>query len=357
MDQKNIKQRDVLDFDKFKTAYDVVQKVLMLKKDGSAHPGSHVIKGENLYVRNDANPYKAMGIAYDEEQADINKYISADKVDVFHNHKLTTEEKKKVTDAYGNEVVTHHQVAFILDENIHADLKTATFEEAIYILAETNNFDVKKYKAILEEEESKEESKEEVDPDDEYRAKYTGQTVILNGDSAKIYDEEGIATIKSKENELRLPWKEINNIITTKDGNFKMKVEKKEEPKEDKKEEKKEEKPKEEKKVKKITESELNENKRKNYFRKDFQKYPYQIFFSDHNMADAVGADSVAELIEHVAKARNLKAFAIFKGGSDFRSTTDEKHLISWYDSEDADYWFNRSKHEPELLKERITSL
>ncbi len=259
MDQKNIKQRDVLDFDKFAKAHETAMQAVMLKKDESAHPGAHAIKGEDLYVKNDANPYKAMGIPHNEEKGNTNDYMTANQVDVFHNRELTTEEKKKIEDAYGNEVVTHHQVAFILDESIDEDMKEATLEEAIIILAESGkDFDLNNYAQVLneakeekaekKEEPKKEEPKEEeedVDPDDAYRDKYVGKTVILNGDSAKVSDEEGIGTIKSKHNELILPWREIDKIITTKDGNFKMKVEKKEEEKE------KEEKPKEEKKEKK----------------------------------------------------------------------------------------------------------
>ena len=132
MDQSNIKKRDVKDFDKFSNAYDLASKTVQMKQGQSAHPGAHVIEAENLYVRNDANPYKAMGIAYDEKQADINpKYMNANQVDVFHNRKLTAEEKKTVTDAYGSQVVTHHQMAFILDESISDEIKWGKLAESV----------------------------------------------------------------------------------------------------------------------------------------------------------------------------------------------------------------------------------
>lgn len=342
MDNKNVKERRVMDFDKFKGAYDQAKKVIMLKKDESAHPGTHPIKGEPLYVRNDANPYKAMGIEHDEKIADINKYMSANKVDVFHDRKLTADEKKKIDDFYGNQTVTHHQMAFILDENVSDEVKkfgiiteklnyllsvdkfcltennksnvtkkdlqygalrdvntddrrsdgAAYAKDALhdikdaellklvaqyydddnktvaYIIdenfgliwlvadkivliwyAETDNNEVvrdittedglirlinSRNLSIMNEEEETETEEEPADKEEEYKAEYTGKTVILNGDSAKIHDEDGIAHIKSKENDLVLTWKGVHEVMSKKDGNFTMKVEKKKE--EDKKE-------------------------------------------------------------------------------------------------------------------------
>lgn len=96
---------------------------------------------------------------------------------------------------------------------------------------------------------------------------------------------------------------------------------------------------------------------RKYYDRTNFSKYPYQMYFSDNGMADAVGADSIAELIDNVAKKRNLKAFAIFKADRGFHSTADEKYLTLWYDTTGHDFWTNRAVKEPELNKKKIDSL
>jgi hypothetical protein len=92
---------------------------------------------------------------------------------------------------------------------------------------------------------------------------------------------------------------------------------------------------------------------------KSFGDYPYQMFFSKDNLASAIGANTEKELIKS-AKNKKLKAFAIYKkyvNGNHFHSTADEKFLVSWYDSTGSDYWSNRSKKEPELLKKKIEKL
>lgn len=101
----------------------------------------------------------------------------------------------------------------------------------------------------------------------------------------------------------------------------------------------------------------INESARKNYGRENFSKYPYQMYFSDGGMADAVGAVSIQELINNVAIKRKLKEFAIFRAGPGFHSTADEKYLVKWYDETDSSYWFNRSKKEPKLTNMRIVKL
>jgi len=102
----------------------------------------------------------------------------------------------------------------------------------------------------------------------------------------------------------------------------------------------------------------LNESlvERKNYTREGFSKYPYQMYFSDNGMADAVGADSVEELTG-VAKKRGLKSFAIFKNGSGFHSTEQDEFLVKWYDETGHGYWSNRARKEPELNKKKMESI
>jgi hypothetical protein len=130
MDNKNIKKRSVMEFAEFSKAYDKAHKTVMLKDGDKAHPGAKDIKGEVLYVRNDANPYRAMGIPFDDKLADVNpKYMNANQVDVFHGRKLTAEEKKVINDAYGNQTVTHHQMAFILDESVSYEDKFGVLEK------------------------------------------------------------------------------------------------------------------------------------------------------------------------------------------------------------------------------------
>lgn len=286
MDNKDVKKRDVMDFDNFSKAYEQASKLIPLKKGENAHPGAHAIEGETLYVRNDANPYKAMGIPHDEEQSDVNpKYMTANQVDVFHNRKLTQEEKKTVTDAYGSQVVTHHQMAFILDESISEEIKWGAlnesentrimskeeFEKSITESEETENIkaeiakleaenaegykeDIQKLKVQLavkklqgktkvSEAEETEEEEEELSPAEAAKAEYDGKSVTLNGDHAKLTDKDGTANIKSETNELSMSWVEAGEKMK-KGANFR--TEKKEEkPKEEKP---KEEKPKEEKK-------------------------------------------------------------------------------------------------------------
>lgn len=275
MNNKDVKKRDVLGFDKFKDAYDQARKTVSLKKNENAHPGASPIKGETLYVRNDANPYKAMGIEHDEEIADNNRNMTANQVDVFHDRKLTNEEKKTIEDAYGNQTVTHHQMAFILDESI--DLETRMYGTVSESLNHVKSLDAfiaerdeeedcedeeelgegEKPWEKKEDDDSKDEDEEEVsegedadkdnsededdeddkDPEDEWKEKYDGKTVVLNGDSAKISDEDGIAKIKSDENEVTMSWKEVHEVMSKKDGNFRTKKEEKEDDKEEKKDE------------------------------------------------------------------------------------------------------------------------
>jgi hypothetical protein len=83
------------------------------------------------------------------------------------------------------------------------------------------------------------------------------------------------------------------------------------------------------------------------------------MFYSKDNIASAKGAKSERELIS-MAKNLNLKEFAIYKtyaNGRTFYSTADENFLVSWYDKGGRDYWSNRSKKEPELLKKKIEKL
>lgn len=104
------------------------------------------------------------------------------------------------------------------------------------------------------------------------------------------------------------------------------------------------------------TEYNLAEGTRKYYGRENFTKYPYVIHFSQDNMADAVGADSVQELIDNVVKKRKLKEFSIFKQDSGFHSTTQDEYLKTWYDEGDG-YWSNMAKKEPELMKKNAKEL
>lgn len=82
MTQKDVKKRDVLPFNEFVKAHETALKVIMTKKGENPDPGAHAIKGEDLYVRNDANIYKAAGIPHDEKQANINNNVNANQIDV-----------------------------------------------------------------------------------------------------------------------------------------------------------------------------------------------------------------------------------------------------------------------------------
>ena len=82
MTQKDVKKRDVLPFNEFVKARDTAMKAVMTKKGENPDPGAHAIKGEDLYVRHDANIYKASGIPHDEKLANINNLNNANQVDV-----------------------------------------------------------------------------------------------------------------------------------------------------------------------------------------------------------------------------------------------------------------------------------
>jgi hypothetical protein len=82
MTQKDVKKRDVLPFNEFVKARDTAMKAVMTKKGENPDPGAHAIKGEDLYVKHDANIYKASGIPHDEKMADINNLATAASVTV-----------------------------------------------------------------------------------------------------------------------------------------------------------------------------------------------------------------------------------------------------------------------------------
>lgn len=85
MTNKNVKQRDVMTFEEFRESYDQARKVVMLPANKDAHPGAHKIEGVDLYVRNDANPYKAFGIPHNEKIEDASRYSNANQVDIYDN--------------------------------------------------------------------------------------------------------------------------------------------------------------------------------------------------------------------------------------------------------------------------------
>jgi hypothetical protein len=102
MDQKNVKKRDVLPYEEFVKARDTAMKAVMTKSGENPNPAAHDIKGEDLYVRNDANPYQAMGIKHDEKLANINNKNNANQVDVSganENAEPTKAEIKAAEDA------------------------------------------------------------------------------------------------------------------------------------------------------------------------------------------------------------------------------------------------------------------
>lgn len=82
MDQKNVKRRDVLPYSEFVKARDTAMKAVMTKKDQNPNPAAHDIKGEDLYVKHDANIYKASGIPHDEKMADLNNTANANQTNV-----------------------------------------------------------------------------------------------------------------------------------------------------------------------------------------------------------------------------------------------------------------------------------
>jgi hypothetical protein len=320
MNQKDVKARKVMKFDQFAKSYDQAHKTV--KSENNPHPGMSPMKGEDLFVRNDANPYKALGIPHDEAQADINpKHMNANQVDVFHGRKLTPDEKKKVTDAFGHQVVTHHQMAFILDEGISDEIKMAKLDEAISMVKETHSLeemmgmDVDQFYYLIEFLESDikmigseemeyyssvtglsddrlgelytgygyignkytgteklkseyealkghkwedvvkmhdesitedddggdEEDKKPELTDEDYKKMYDGKKAFLNGDGAKITDEDGSALIKSDDNEMRTSWSNVHKIMTDKGGLFRTTAAPKKDD-EDSKEKKKEKK-------------------------------------------------------------------------------------------------------------------
>jgi len=131
MDQTDVKKRDVVSFEEFVKAYDKVKKIIPLKAGEKVHYGMHDIKGEPLYVRNDANPYKAFGIPHDEKQADANqKGMSANQVDVFDGVEAKSDKgKDKATDPKHDKdtkkaakdaaaIVGNMSTAIILDEAV-----------------------------------------------------------------------------------------------------------------------------------------------------------------------------------------------------------------------------------------------
>jgi len=102
MTNKDVKARDVLPYNEFLKARDTAMKTVMTKKGENPNPAAHDIKGEDLYVRNDANPYQAMGIPHDKKLANINNTNNANQVDVAganENAEPTKKEIKAAEDA------------------------------------------------------------------------------------------------------------------------------------------------------------------------------------------------------------------------------------------------------------------
>lgn len=103
MDQKNVKKRDVMPFDEFTKSYDKAKSVV--KANGQAHPGARAIKAEELYYKNDANPYIAAGIKVDPSLANKNDKITANQVDVFPHEDVAPTKKEEVEAKNAAEVV------------------------------------------------------------------------------------------------------------------------------------------------------------------------------------------------------------------------------------------------------------
>lgn len=122
MDQTNVKKRDVLPFEEFVKAHETALKVVMSKENPD--PGAHAIKGEDLYVKHDANIYKAAGIPHNEKIADANNLVTANQVDLFsktnEKDEPTKADKKAADDAAALIGNAHGQVS----ESSH----TKTFE-------------------------------------------------------------------------------------------------------------------------------------------------------------------------------------------------------------------------------------
>lgn len=71
MNDKDIKKRDVMSFEKFAKAYDQARKVVPQKGSETVpHPGAHKIEAEGLWARHDGNVYRAAGIPLPKD-ADI----------------------------------------------------------------------------------------------------------------------------------------------------------------------------------------------------------------------------------------------------------------------------------------------
>jgi hypothetical protein len=86
-------------FDQFSEAWDTVRKVVMMKKGENANPAASEIQGEPLFTRNDANPYKAMGIPHDEATANINRNVLPGETVMVQN---TKHDGKDQPDGKGN---------------------------------------------------------------------------------------------------------------------------------------------------------------------------------------------------------------------------------------------------------------
>lgn len=85
MDNKKVKERNVLDFKEFVKVQENSHKPVMTKKGENPDPGGRPpITPEPLYFHNDANPYVAAGLMTGkEEDANRNDKMNARQVDVF----------------------------------------------------------------------------------------------------------------------------------------------------------------------------------------------------------------------------------------------------------------------------------
>lgn len=80
----------------------------------------------------------------------------------------------------------------------------------------------------------------------------------------------------------------------------------------------------------------------------------FEIHYSDgiRGRKKANTLDKALRIADELKSKSGMKFVDIYKAGSGFHSTADEKYLIKWWG--EGSYWDNKSKGDPSLLKKKL---
>lgn len=80
--------------------------------------------------------------------------------------------------------------------------------------------------------------------------------------------------------------------------------------------------------------------------------HAYELHYTASHVRGMLKGNSEGGLIKKITAMKDVSEWSLFANKSGFHSTADEKYLVKWWDKGN-DYWSNRAKKEPELLKKK----